>query len=101
MIDRGMLYTYMNYYHTPERIVLTGVGVEHDELVKLGETLFVNKTPIWKEHKNILDLTREKDLSICQYTGGYLPVRRLLYLDFIHQKRDMKALNVDELIFKP
>ena len=76
MIDRGMLYTYMNSYHTPERTVLTGVGVEHDELVKLGETLFVNKPPIWKEHKNILDLTREKDLSICQYTGGYLPVRR-------------------------
>ena len=77
MIDRGMLYTYMNSYHTPERTVLTGVGVEHDDLVKLGEKLFVNKTPIWKEHENILDFTREKDLSICQYTGGYLPARRL------------------------
>ena len=74
MIDRGMLYTYMNSYHTPDRTVLAGVGIEHDDLVKLAEEYFMKKTPIWEEHKEILDLSREKDLSISQYTGGYLPV---------------------------
>ena len=74
MIDRGMLYTYMNSYHTPERTVLAGVGIPHDDLVKLAEEYLFNKTPIWEEHKTIVDLSREKDLSVSQYTGGYLPV---------------------------
>ena len=81
-IDRAMLYTYMNSYHTPERTVLTGVGIDHEELVKLAETMFMNKTPIWKEHENILDLSREKDLSISQYTGGYFPVSKLYRINY-------------------
>ena len=75
MIDRSMLYTYLYRHHTPERTVLAGVGVDHDELVKLAQEYFLTKRPIWEENKDVLDLSRDRDLSISQYTGGYLPVR--------------------------
>lgn len=74
MIDRGMLYTYLNSYHTPDRMVVAGAGVEHSDLVQLAEEYFVKKTPIWKEHENLIDPSREKDVSLAQYTGGSLPV---------------------------
>ena len=34
---------YLSHYYTPQRMVLAGVGVDHDELVSLAEEHFVNQ----------------------------------------------------------
>ncbi len=68
-----MLYTYMNSYHTPERMVVAGVGTHHEEFVEIVKDSFLKK-PIWETYKEVIDPSREKDLSISQYTGGYLTV---------------------------
>lgn len=70
MIDRGMLYTYLSNYHTPDRMVLAGVGIDHDSFVELAREYFVKKTPIWTEHSDIIDPRRGRDESIAQYTGS-------------------------------
>ena len=36
-INRKTLMTYLKTYHSPERMVLAGVGVDHDQLVELAE----------------------------------------------------------------
>ena len=70
-----MLYTYMRNYHTPERTVLAGVGVDHDTLVDLAREYFVQNTPIWNENPNLIIKSREGlDLSLAQYTGGIVQV---------------------------
>lgn len=69
-IDQNMLLTYLKQYHTPKRMVVAGVGVEHDELVRVVEKHFVDKPAIWdsmtlqSRNNNIIDT------SIAQYTGG-------------------------------
>ncbi|KAI0215179.1 Mitochondrial-processing peptidase subunit alpha [Lamellibrachia satsuma] len=77
LIDQSMLYTYMKNYHTPERTVLAGVGVEHDTLVDLAREYFVQNTPIWNENPNLIIKSREGlDLSLAQYTGGMVQVEK-------------------------
>ena len=36
-IDQSLLYTYLKNYYDPSRMVLTGVGVEHDDLVNFAK----------------------------------------------------------------
>ncbi|KAK3586726.1 hypothetical protein CHS0354_017524 [Potamilus streckersoni] len=69
-INRSVLYTYSKHFHSPERMVLAGVGVEHEKLVKLAEEIFLRKTPIWEENKKIIDPSKGSDSSLAQYTGG-------------------------------
>lgn len=53
-----------------------GVGVEHDLLVNIGESLFRNQKPIWEENpKCLLEKIPPKDVSLAQYTGGELRVK--------------------------
>lgn len=33
-IERNTLLTYLKHHHTPSRIVIAGVGVEHDALLE-------------------------------------------------------------------
>lgn len=66
VISRKHIYSYMNAHHTPERMVLAGVGVEHQKLVDFAEQYFVNSKPIWS-NKSDADNT---DNSLSQYTGG-------------------------------
>jgi processing peptidase subunit alpha len=47
-ISQGVLLNYLSHYHTPERMVLAGVGVDHDELVRLAEEHFVRQVSILK-----------------------------------------------------
>ena len=42
-INRKTLMTYLKTYHSPERMVLAGVGVEHDQLVELAEVRKLEK----------------------------------------------------------
>lgn len=69
-IDRAKMYTYMHHYHTPERMVLAGVGIDHNTLVELAQKHFVEKTPIWEEHKELIDASKKTDLSVAQYFGS-------------------------------
>ena len=69
-IGRRELYTFLSHYHTPDRMVLAGVGVEHDKVVELAQKHFVSKTPVWAESEGVIDSRLERDNSLAQYTGG-------------------------------
>jgi processing peptidase subunit alpha len=71
-IDRELLFTYLSQHYTPERMVVAGVGVDHDKLCDAVQKHFVDKKAIWESdrglfspHKNIT-----VDDSVAQYTGG-------------------------------
>lgn len=40
---QATLLNYLSHYYTPQRMVLAGVGVDHDELVSLAEEHLVNQ----------------------------------------------------------
>lgn len=70
-IDRKILFTYLKNHYTPNRMVIAGVGVEHDFLVEAVQKYFVDEKPIWEEDES---LTSGRNLiideSVAQYTGG-------------------------------
>ncbi|XP_013419990.1 mitochondrial-processing peptidase subunit alpha [Lingula anatina] len=72
-IDKKILYTFMKNYHTPDRMVLSGAGIDHDLLVDLAKKYFT-KTPIWEEDAKLIDPTLGRDGSLSQYTGGMIKV---------------------------
>lgn len=72
LIDQEVLYTYLSTYHSPDRMVLAGVGVDHDALVKLGEKYFLGVDPIWCGKVEPL----EPDNSLAQYSGGIEAVEK-------------------------
>lgn len=67
-IDRSVLLQYLSQHHTPSRMVVAGVGVPHDQLVRHVEKFFVEQRPSWQD----LDLTKSVpvDESLAAYTGG-------------------------------
>lgn len=71
-VTREQLYRFCAAHHTFDRIVLGGVGIEHEHLVELAERIVCAKRPIWLEQlpKEALDVKDDKSLG--QYTGGYL-----------------------------
>ncbi|XP_076653914.1 mitochondrial-processing peptidase subunit alpha [Halictus rubicundus] len=85
-IDRKILFQYMKNHHTPNRMVVAGVGVEHEHLVSAVQKHFVEKKTIWEEEEaeergkdsNLVSSGKENeklnavDTSIAQYTGGYI-----------------------------
>jgi len=61
----------MKNFHTPERMVIAGVGVDHEEFVQLVKEQFVEKKqPIWLDSPDAVDQSKSCDHSIAQYTGG-------------------------------
>ncbi|KAB7497671.1 Mitochondrial-processing peptidase subunit alpha [Armadillidium nasatum] len=67
-IDRDTLFTYLKNHHTPERMVLAGVGVSHERLVEYAQKYFVDDLPIWEEDKSLSIRTSLKpDKSYAQY----------------------------------
>lgn len=70
IIDRNMLLTYLKNHHTPQRMVVAGVGVQHDEFVRLVERHFVENQATW-DLETIKDRGANSiDTSISQFTGG-------------------------------
>ena len=57
----------MSRYYRPERMTISGVNVDHEELVQYCNKYFLLNAPILK---NSLD----PDCSIAQYTGGFVKV---------------------------
>jgi len=65
-ISRKTLMTYLKSYHSPDRMVLAGVGIDHDQLVESAQKYFVDEKPIWHDEKGRVHV----DKSVAQYTGG-------------------------------
>lgn len=69
-IDRNMLLNFLKHHHTPERMVVAGVGVQHDEFVQLVEQHFADSKTIWDMEAIKSSGASSVDSSIAQYTGG-------------------------------
>ena len=41
-IDQSILFTYLKQHHIPSRMVLAGVGVNHDDLVEAAQRLVLS-----------------------------------------------------------
>lgn len=68
-IDRKLLHTYMRSYYSPERMVLAGVGVEHEQLVECARKYLLDVKPVWGT-----STPTNVDRSVAQYTGGIVKV---------------------------
>lgn len=66
-ITRDVLFTFMRNHYTPERMVIAGVGIDHQQLVDSVQKHFVDKKPIWKDYP-----AKKVDSSLAQYTGGLI-----------------------------
>ncbi|KAM3825440.1 mitochondrial-processing peptidase subunit alpha-like isoform 2-T2 [Vipera latastei] len=64
-IDRMVLHSYLRNYYTPDRMVLAGVGIEHQ--LDCARKYFLGTVPAWGSGK-----AEEVDKSVTQYTGGIL-----------------------------
>ncbi|KAK6759508.1 hypothetical protein RB195_021224 [Necator americanus] len=69
--------SYISQYHAPERVVVAGVGVDHDELVGTVERYFVPGTASWEKNPAILlPKLPQLDRSVAQYTGGEVRIEK-------------------------
>merc|ERR1719507_1872233 len=67
-ISRQTLYTYLKAFHRPERMVVAGVGVDHDTLVEAAQRHFVEQRAAWEVEEGVGEV--QTDRSVAQYTGG-------------------------------
>lgn len=76
-IDKKVLHSYLRNYYCPERMVLAGVGIEHEQLVECAKKYLLDVKPVWGT-----TTAANVDLSVAQYTGGIV---RVNYWSFLHQ----------------
>lgn len=72
-IDRDVLLAFLRLHHTPSRMVVAGVGVDHDELVKYVEKYFTMEST-WDLETLKYTNVNQVDTSVAQYTGGEIKV---------------------------
>lgn len=72
-IDRDVLMAFLRLHHTPSRMVVAGVGVDHDELVKYVEKYF-SMDSTWSLEPLQNTSINTVDNSVAQYTGGEIKV---------------------------
>uniref|UniRef100_A0A4W5L9A7 Mitochondrial-processing peptidase subunit alpha n=1 Tax=Hucho hucho TaxID=62062 RepID=A0A4W5L9A7_9TELE len=83
-IDKKLLHTYLRSYYCPERMVLAGVGIEHEQLVACARRYLLDVKPVWGA-----STPTNVDLSVAQYTGGIVrPVSGCQYAWFVIQEED-------------
>lgn len=68
-IDKSVLHSYLRNYYRPERLVLAGVGIEHEQLVESARKCLLDVKPVWGTSS-----APTLDLSVAQYTGGIVKV---------------------------
>ncbi|XP_013793391.1 mitochondrial-processing peptidase subunit alpha-like [Limulus polyphemus] len=77
IINRNVLFTYLKHYYTPSRMVVAGVGVDHEALVDCTQKYFEQEKPVWEEDpKLVIDTRIQADKSISQYTGGMIQIEK-------------------------
>uniref|UniRef100_A0A2K6U0V7 Peptidase, mitochondrial processing subunit alpha n=1 Tax=Saimiri boliviensis boliviensis TaxID=39432 RepID=A0A2K6U0V7_SAIBB len=64
-MSREVLHSYLRNYYTPDRMVLAGVGVEHEQLVGCAHKYLLGVQPAWGSVEAV-----DVDRSVAQYTGG-------------------------------
>uniref|UniRef100_A0A8C8ZTC0 Mitochondrial-processing peptidase subunit alpha n=1 Tax=Prolemur simus TaxID=1328070 RepID=A0A8C8ZTC0_PROSS len=64
-MGREVLHSYLRNYYTPDRMVLAGVGVEHEHLVECARKYLLGVQPAWGGTP-----AADVDRSVAQYTGG-------------------------------
>ncbi|KAK3926471.1 Mitochondrial-processing peptidase subunit alpha [Frankliniella fusca] len=71
-IDQKLLFTYLKNHFTPSRMVIAGVGVDHDRLVESVQKYFVDQKPVWEENDELIlpGSSLNVDDSVAQWTGG-------------------------------
>lgn len=72
-IDRDVLLSFLRLHHTPSRMVVAGVGVDHDELVKYVDKFFTMDST-WNLEAIKNTSINTVDTSVAQYTGGEIKV---------------------------
>uniref|UniRef100_M3ZM28 Mitochondrial-processing peptidase subunit alpha n=2 Tax=Xiphophorus maculatus TaxID=8083 RepID=M3ZM28_XIPMA len=70
-IDKAVLHSYLRNYYCPERMVLAGVGIEHEQLVDCARKHLLDVKPVWGA-----SLATNVDLSVAQYTGGIVKMEK-------------------------
>uniref|UniRef100_A0AAQ5YBC0 Mitochondrial-processing peptidase subunit alpha n=1 Tax=Amphiprion ocellaris TaxID=80972 RepID=A0AAQ5YBC0_AMPOC len=70
-IDKTMLHSYLRSYYCPERMVLAGVGIEHEQLVECARKYLLDAKPVWGT-----STAANVDLSVAQYTGGIIKMEK-------------------------
>ncbi|XP_048201886.1 LOW QUALITY PROTEIN: mitochondrial-processing peptidase subunit alpha [Perognathus longimembris pacificus] len=70
-IGRDVLHSYLRNYYTPDRMVLAGVGVDHEHLVECARKYLLEAQPAWGTAEAV-----DVDRSVAQYTGGIVKVER-------------------------
>lgn len=73
VIDRNVLLSFLQLHHTPSRMVVAGVGVDHDEFVKYVEKYF-SMPSTWSVEEVKNTNVNQVDQSVAQYTGGEIKV---------------------------
>lgn len=69
--------SFLSQYYTPDRIVLAGVGIDHDWLVDAAKKLFDPRESTWSQHpERLLKNIPPLDDSLAQYTGGEIRVEK-------------------------
>ncbi|TNM89315.1 hypothetical protein fugu_003549 [Takifugu bimaculatus] len=70
-IDKGVLHSYLQNYYSPKRMVLAGVGIEHEQLVDCARKYLLNVKPVWGTSSGA-----NVDCSVAQYTGGIVKIEK-------------------------
>ncbi|XP_030063492.1 mitochondrial-processing peptidase subunit alpha [Microcaecilia unicolor] len=70
-IDQKVLHAYLRNYYTPSRMVLAGVGIEHEQLTECARKYLVGVDPVWASGKS-----KDVDRSVAQYTGGIIKIEK-------------------------
>uniref|UniRef100_A0A8C4GFY6 Mitochondrial-processing peptidase subunit alpha n=1 Tax=Dicentrarchus labrax TaxID=13489 RepID=A0A8C4GFY6_DICLA len=70
-IDKMVLHSYLRNYFCPERMVLAGVGIEHEQLVECARKYLLDMKPVWGT-----SAVANVDLSVAQYTGGIVKMEK-------------------------
>uniref|UniRef100_A0A915IZX8 Alpha-MPP n=1 Tax=Romanomermis culicivorax TaxID=13658 RepID=A0A915IZX8_ROMCU len=70
-IDRKTLLKFMKTYYSPKRMVVSGVGVSHQNFLEICDKYFQQTPTIWDDE--IIDVSNDLlDNSVAQYTGGII-----------------------------
>lgn len=75
LMTPALMFNYLKNNHTPDKMVLAGVGVDHDQLVELAQKYFVDQPPTWTTNPSLSSPHPDHvDRSKAQYIGGFQAV---------------------------